>query len=352
MSEFIFASGVKAKAKGIGQSLRWENYKTKEGLFRPDYVVINDIDTIENTQSKKTIDKNMARMLNEIFWGLAPNAKRVVLWNVIRTDGIIPRLKQIAKNSKKQRWTVFWQALIVNGLIAWADRYAWTDEEALATGKESIEKLQEDGKVAFWQNQQLEAYNWESIIGRDMIKYGRVAMYDYIWIGVDPAISENSGTDKMGVVAVGFIEEKRENWEVRIWKYVIESHGLLWKEKDPTRSVALIKEVYTRLKERSSTGRITCRVENNAFQSMYRKLLQSEHLACVPYNSTKDKVTRFLEHESEFTKGEIFFEPEKNEELIDDVVVFPESEYKDVVDAMVFWLQWGQWVVVHRISTK
>jgi phage terminase large subunit-like protein len=47
-------------------------------------------------------------------------------------------------------------------------------------------------------------------------------------------------------------------------------------------------------------------------------------------------VTRFLEHESEFTKGEIFFEPEKNEELIDDVVVFPESEYKDVVDAMVF----------------
>lgn len=67
MSEFIFANGVKAKAKGIGQSLRGENYATAEGVFRPDYVILNDIDNIENTQSKKVIEKNMLRILNEIF---------------------------------------------------------------------------------------------------------------------------------------------------------------------------------------------------------------------------------------------------------------------------------------------
>lgn len=139
---------------------------------------------------------------------------------------------------------------------------------------------------------------------------------------------------------------------MRIWKYVIESHGLLGKEKDPTRSVALIKEVYLRLKQRSSTGRILCRVENNAFQSMYRKALQKEKIACVPYNSTKDKLTRFLEQEGDFTRGMIFFEPEKNDELIEDVILFPNSEYKDVVDAMVFGLQGGKGADVHRISTK
>lgn len=196
-------------------------------------------------------------------------------------------MREIAKKSK--RWVSFRQALIQDAKIAWPERFCWTDKESLETGKISIEKLREDGQVAFGQNYLLEPYNGDSIITRDLIQYGRVEQYDYIWIGIDPAISENSGTDKMGIVAVGFIENK--------WKYVIESHGLLGKMKDPTRSIALIKELYTRMKLRTKTGRVMCRVEANAFQSMYRKELMKEKIACVPYNSTKDKLTRFLEHQ-------------------------------------------------------
>lgn len=350
MTEFIFANRVKAKSKGIGQSLRWENYKTPEGLFRPDYVIVNDIDTIENTQTKKVIDKNELRILNEIFGGLAPWAKRVVLGNVIRSDGVIPRLQKLADKSK--RWKTFRQKLIVDGKLSWSERYCMTDEEAKQTGKTSVETKMADGAVAFAQNMQLEPYNGESIIGRELIKYWRCKLYDYIWIGIDPAISVNTGTDKMGVVAIGFIEEILEDKSIRLWKYIIESHGWLGKDKEPTKSVWRIKEIYERMKERTRWGVVRCRVENNAFQAMYRKALMAMSIACVPYNSKSDKLTRFLEHEGEFTRGTIFFEPEKNEALIDDVVLFPNCEFKDVVDAMVFGLQGGKGAEVHRISTN
>lgn len=85
---------------------------------------------------------------------------------------------------------------------------------------------------------------------------------------------------------------------------------------------------------------------------MYRKALQKEKMSCVPYNSTKDKLTRFLEHEWEFARGEIFFEPDKNSELIEDIILFPNSEYKDVVDSFVFGIQWWKGSEIHRISSK
>lgn len=65
--KFITENEVLLAGMSMGMSPRGKNYTAKDGKFRPDLLVFDDIDTIRSTRSKKMIDKNMEFFLNEIL---------------------------------------------------------------------------------------------------------------------------------------------------------------------------------------------------------------------------------------------------------------------------------------------
>lgn len=333
-ADFDARNGVKVQALSLGESARGlSNFSEENGTKRPTLLVLDDVDNDRSTYTKTQIDKNYLKITGETIGAMSKKRSRVIfLWNTIRPDGVVRRFAK--EKAWNDRWKIFRQPLFdEKNEIVWP---YFTPER--------VEQIRADEwKIAFQQNYLLIPYAWESIVTNDLIQYGRVDMYDHICIGVDPAISESQLSDKFGICATGFIEWK--------WKYVIESHGLLWRLKDPTNAVNYLLEIYTRLKERSRSW-VFCIVETNAFQKIFRKLMQDKWIASRAYVSSKDKVTRFLEVEPTFWRKEVFFEPWKNEDLVWDILQFPQSEYKDIVDAMVFSFMGNNINSVHRISSK
>lgn len=333
-ADFDARNGVKVQAISLGENARGiSNFSEEQGTKRPTLLILDDVDNNSSTLTRTVIDKNYLKITGETIGAMSKKRSRVIfLWNIIRPDGVVPRFEKDKQGNT--HWKIFRQPLYnERNEIVW--KY-FTPER--------IEVLKADEwKIAFQQNYLLIPYSGDSILSRDLIRYGRCETYDHICIGIDPAISERSTADKLGICATGFIDGK--------WKYVIESYGLLGRQKDPSTAVNFIYELYTRLKSRTVHG-VFCLVEINAFQSIFRKLLQEKSIACRGYTSSKDKVTRFLEQEPCFNRGEIFFEEGKNSDLIADVLQFPDSEYKDIVDAMVFSFMGTNVSTVHRITSK
>lgn len=333
-ADFDARNGVKVQAISLGENARGiSNFSEEQGTKRPTLLILDDVDNNSSTYTRSVIDKNYNKISGETIGAMSKKRSRVIfLGNVIRPDGVVPRFEKEKQNNT--HWRIFKQPLYdERNEIAW--KY-FTPER--------IEQIKADeGKVAFGQNYLLIPYTWDAILSRDLISYGQCEIYDHICIGIDPAISERSTADKLGICATGFIDGK--------WKYVIESYGLLGRQKEPSRAVNFIHELYTRLNARTRNG-VFCLVEVNAFQSIFRKLMQEKDIASRGYVSSKDKVTRFLEQEPSFNRGEIFFEEGKNSDLIADVIAFPDSEYKDIVDAMVFSFMGHNVSTVHRITTN
>jgi len=102
IGEFITSNSVRCRAIWMWESVRWLVYGAKDWEFRPDLVVLDDIDTDASTNSAELINKTENFVLSEIFWGLGDGAQIVFLFNTIKFDGVWPRLW--AQYSWGDRW--------------------------------------------------------------------------------------------------------------------------------------------------------------------------------------------------------------------------------------------------------
>ena len=335
IGDFITENGVWCLAMSLGKSPRG-----KLGKTRPDLIVFDDIDTLASTASERMINKNYDFIKNEVFGGKASFWSKVIfLANVIRKDWVAPRLKRDMKENKN--WIVKSKAIKEDWKITW-DKYVETEAEAEKINKEldekyddpmvsnfykvvSIESIKdEQGTAAFNRNYLNIPYTGEWIIPMSYIKYWTVENEhcDKIIMGVDPAISEKETSDRFAITVTWLIWDRY---------YIKKSVGLKGKEKRYENIMAVIKKLYYEY----NVSYINC--ESVAFQRLLAKLLKQEGLACKEIHTHKDKVTRMLELEHLFSSGKVFFEP-GTEDLIDEVSIFPEWGYDDMVDSMMLTL--------------
>jgi len=94
-------------------------------MFRPDFLVLDDLDVEDSVRSGKIIDENYLRLRGEVFGSLADNAKIICIGNLIRNDGLILRLERDNKQNKKY---IISRIPIEdkNGNLLWAERYTKT----------------------------------------------------------------------------------------------------------------------------------------------------------------------------------------------------------------------------------
>lgn len=313
--EFITTNQVKVKASSIWESPRWEIFFNSKWSFRPDFIVLDDIDTEKTVYNINTIEKNYNWIKWELFWSLQKNRSRIIfLWNVIKSDWVVPRLEQDYKNN--ENWKILKKALIENWKITW-DFFSDEDLEKL--------KLQQ-WEIAFNQNYLLIPFaGWDTIIKRHQIKYYNTDLsFESVIIAIDPAISEKTKSDPFAICIT---------WKIWDNFYIIEAIELKEQNKDPFKAVIIIKELY---KKYNANYVI---VETVAFQQVMAKLLKTESIATKEIKPHRDKITRLMEKQHLFEQWKVFFNTQGTNELISQLLDFPNVLHDDLTDSLVYSLE-------------
>lgn len=353
---FISENGVLVRAIALKASTRWLVHSFKWVNHRPTTVIFDDIDTDLSVRSREVIDANYKFLKWEVLGGLSAHAQRIILGNTINEDGLMPRLEKDycetfdryrvpTINYKEWSTIVKWEVRRHNIGQCNRDRFVETKEEAKAKNDKfqestwlamkpfvSLELLKEDlGTISFWQNHLLQPYVDGTTIVKDyMIKRvesmrPRENTYtSTLWI--DPAFSEKTNTDAIGLT----ITRKRYIGRDYV-KYVIYSCELRWVEK----ALDTIKKKVRHLYDMYGFDNIV--IESNNWWELIGKELRKEKYAVEIVTSTKDKLLRLREYETDFERWLVYFQDGDNtKSLVDQLLLFPNVENDDLVDSMVF----------------
>ena len=337
VDKFVTENDCYVRAMSLWTSPRWKNYTAPDWKFRPDLLIFDDVDTINSTDSKKKIDKNFEFLLNEVLWWTTNATQMIFLWNTIYEDWLVPRFREhIAKD--KNRITIRIPIYDKDNHIV-RNRFVETDKEAeklnewIRDSNRKYTSLESERRrlwsISFNQNYMLIPYVlWQHIISRDMIQYDencRWYEFDFIQIWVDPAVSEKEWSDEYAINITWFKWDKIFNLE-SIW--------LNWKEKDIWASANIVFQNYSRY----NAKRVI--VETVAYQQVLKNVFKRLWMAVQEYRTIKDKTTRLLEKQVLFEDKKVFFAPWYwNDKLIEQLLVFPNWEHDDRIDAMLLAMQ-------------
>lgn len=319
ITEFITTNNIKCKAMSIWKSPRWQIFLWDDWAYRPDFIILDDIDTDFSVASIQTVDKTYRWLKWEFLGSLSDNCQIVFLWNIIKNDWTVIRFEKDYWNSNK--WIIRRKAIIENWLITWPQRF---------TAEMIEEKRAMLWEISFNQNMLLIPYSWEnSIISQTNIRYmdKDINEFDFIQIWVDPAISEKSYSDDFWITVT---------WFTKIWnkynRHVFECYGLKWKDKNPNNSINMIYQLYNQYKVK------IVNIETISFQKMLWTMLKEYWVATREITPNKDKVSRLLEYQSDFENWLITFQSDWKwiKELTNQLVDFPNVIHDDLVDSMVY----------------
>lgn len=310
-SSFETTNGCKIESRGIGGTIRGANAWNKNGRkTRPTLLILDDIDVTKSVANERIIEQNYDKIVSETMGALDQTRRRVILLgNVINEDGVVPRFKRTFSGM----WDIFWQPLIdESGDCVWPERFT----------NEVIDKLRSEGERAFGQNYLLIPFTWgDTIIKRTSIKYATTMPQGArMVIGIDPAFSEKTWTDEMGVAMT---------WHVGVNKYVQTMEGLSGTEKDEERFCAYVEWLY----KKWNVAMVV--VEENNGGLILARMLKKRNLSVMTKKAVKDKVTRLREYEGCFDRGEVFFLP-GTEKGVEQLLSFPHWAHDDRVDALVY----------------
>ena len=337
IDKFITENNCYVRAMSLGTSPRGKNYTAPDGKFRPDLLIFDDVDTIASVDSKKKIDKNYEFLLNEVLGGTTNNTQIIFLGNTIYEDGLVPRFREHIKGDKNRE--ILRIPVYNDKKEIVRNRFVETDEEAdvlnegIKDNHKKIISLESErrrlGQISFNQNYLLIPYViGQHVISRDMIQRDencRNYEYDFIQIGVDPAVSEKQGSDEYAINITGFIGDRIYN---------LESIGLNGKEKDIGASTEIVYQNYLRYNARKVI------VETVAYQAILKNVFKRKGMSTGEYKTIKDKITRLMEKQSLFEDKKVFFAPWYwNDELVNQLLVFPNGEHDDRIDAMLLAMQ-------------
>lgn len=338
ISEFITENGIKVKAMSIWKSPRGQKFVYKWVTYRPDLIWFDDIDTNKNTKNSDIIEADINFILWEVFGWASAHTQFIFLWNVINDIGRVISLKNHFESDPKAGVKIFWIPIRQKWKITW-DRFVATDKEAKEKNKnisdpreffislESRRRLQ--GTIGFNQNYNLIPYKkGQKVISLSMIQYYQNLPKNYkIVIWIDPAFSEKTNTDPIWIT----ITAHEKYWKDNFY-YIIESLSLEWEEKNYTKFVKIIKELYQKYKASWVI------IENNNWWGILWDMLKRERLAVRIVSAKKDKVTRLTEYQGLFERWFIKFNSDLayTWKLIEQLKEFPNADHDDMVDSMVY----------------
>lgn len=176
-------------------------------------------------------------------------------------------------------------------------------------------------ELVFRQEYLAEFLDWQgALFKREWIRYGEPAGPLPTYMGVDLAISTREGADYTAIAVIS------RDPEGRIWvRDVVRGR---WTFHETLRQIAS-------LAERWRPKLIA--VEKVQYQAaVVQELLRTTKLPVKGVNPDRDKAARAMLLQPRYEQGLVYHSPSLPREFEDELLVFPEGEHDDQVDALVY----------------
>lgn len=146
--------------------------------------------------------------------------------------------------------------------------------------------------------------------------------------GVDLAIGKKQQNDKFAIVVVGVTADQKI--------YVLDFFSGKVSYSQQTEQIAYFYDMY---------DPIRCGIESNAYQMAKVEDIQNnaetQDMRVIPLFTEEDKISRAWKLSAYFERHQIYFRKDHAEELVDQLLEFPNGKYKDLFDALDFAVQLG-----------
>jgi len=294
--------------------------------YRPDLVIIDDVEDLESVKTKEGRDKLWDWFTGEAMPIGDIGTKIVVVGNLLHEDSLMMRLKESIQLGRMDGVYREYPLIDAKGAIAWIGKYP--------TMKHIEIKRREVADDSAWYREYLLKFISDDhrIVQKSWPQYW-TELPDFtrtpirmIGIGTDMAISEKSSADKTALipfVLTGFGDDLK----VYILPYIIN------KRMNFTDAIKEIKKLSEQLQADFRRVPIVL-IENVGFQVAVSQQLNIEKVLAEPVNiSGMNKQTRLEIATPYIRMGKALFPQEDREHLVSQIVNFGIEKYDDLVDA-------------------
>ena len=311
-------------AKSTGQKVRGIRHKQ----FRPDLVVVDDIENLIMVRTKDQRDKTYRWFSGDVLPAGDLDTRYILIGNLLHTDAIMNRVRQEILDGKKKGVLKEFPFFDKDGKPLWAGKFntqELIDEEKAKYDERTWQRefllkiIPEEGQIV--QEDWIEANRYKVLPeGEELFNQGT---------GVDLAISQKDGAAFTAMVSAKL--------------FMVNDKPQIYVMANPVNERLTAHETTERASEVSKAlgdGSLTSLwVEQVGYQQSQIEAMQRAGLPAEGVKVSTDKAARLRTVTTYIQNGTIKF-PEKGcEDLILQLVGFGIEAYVDLVDAFVFVIQ-------------
>lgn len=311
---------INIRAKGAGGQIRG---------FRPDCLILDDIETDESVESEEQRKKLKKWLFTACINCLLPGGQLILIGTVIHPLSVLADLLDTPNGWVKRRWKAYIDGIEEEGNELWAEErpHAWLQQRKAEIGSFSFaSEYLNDPKL-----------DSETPIKPDYIRYWEELPTQLgAVMAFDPAYSEDAKSDYKVAVLVG-IDQKNNRYLIDyirthnpVGDFIDEALNLFQRNKGIITSVGVPagreKEFYDKVIEKAALRNITIPVTevNNVFVNDYTS---------ATIRKKKRRITAALQ--PLFEQGRYYIHANHNEAR-EELLTIGSSRWDDVVDAMTY----------------
>lgn len=293
--------------------------------YRPDLIILDDIEDINSTRTKEARDKIHAWFTGEIIPLGDPATKIIVLGNFLHEYSLVGRLRSEIQSGKRSGVFKCYPLVDDDGNCLWPGMYP--TPEAVETQRRKI------NDEPTWQREyclKIMESDARLITLEQMHFYDKVPPKDqyhgylYTWIGTDFAVGQNDWNDFTAVVTF-----QVHHFRGKLQIYVLPD--IINKRLDFDQAIAAMQQILDTVGEPEKTKMI---LETNGIQlAYYQHMLGKGYHQVVPVKSSNDKLFRIQPVINLIKTGEILLPRTGAQELIYQLLDFHNTIHEDLCDA-------------------
>ncbi len=292
----------------------------RHNQYRPDLIIADDIEDLNNVKTKEGRDKVYEWVTGEIVPAGDHNTRIIFIGNLLHRDSLLMRIKDKIQNKELDGY--FIEIPLIDGKdnITWPGKFP--DMKSVEKEKRKV------GNEIAWQREYM--LNIVSDEGR-VIHPEWIHYYDnirenpknlrFILTGVDPAISKKESADYTALVSA-----KVYGYEENMRVYILPNP--INKRMDFPETVSQLKQLFKTLKSRIL-------VESVSYQKSLSEQLTKDGIPAEDVSiNGQDKRARLAMISHLIQSGKILFPRHGAEELISQMVNFGIEKHDDLADAL------------------
>ena len=301
---------LKIECFGAGAKIRGTRYLS----YRPDLIIVDDIENDENVVSKAYRDKLESWYKKAIkkLPGLKSKYNIIIVGTILHYDSVLSRIKEKTFNINFPLVREF------------ADDYKeWVIDDKTLDIEDIYEEYKED-KASFMQERQNIPISSDELLFGKYKTYESMPKCDFYSIALDPSMGKKSG-DYFAIAVLGFHKDENRFYS-RVYGY----------KQNPINLIPKIIKLYMHY---DTINRTIMSVETVAYQEFFKDVLKKEaskvgvFLNIKEYKNSVAKDLR-LQGLAPLIQDETILICEDDDLLIEEMMTYPKSAHDDLLDAL------------------